>query len=66
MGQNSPFVDGIVDSITKYRCKTVFKAYANYIDPTLTKEQPWDLYYGQDQIVRLNRVKDIVDPTRVF
>ncbi|KAF8463457.1 hypothetical protein BDZ91DRAFT_306170 [Kalaharituber pfeilii] len=61
-----PFVDGIVDSITKYQNQTVFKAYANYIDPTLTKEQAWDLYYGQEHMVKLNKVKDLVDPKRVF
>lgn len=60
------FVDGIVGSITKYQNKTVFKAYANYIDHTLTKEQAWDLYYGQEQMVKLNKVKDAVDPTRIF
>lgn len=60
------FVDGIVDSITKYQNETIFKAYTNYIDHTLTKEQAWDLYYGQEQMVKLNKVKDAVDPTRVF
>ncbi|KAF8421205.1 hypothetical protein EV426DRAFT_637805 [Tirmania nivea] len=61
-----PFVDGIVDSITKYQNETVFKAYANYIDPTLTKKQAWDLYYGQEHMVKLNKIKDTIDPTRVF
>lgn len=61
-----PFVDGIADSITKYQNETEFKAYANYIDPTLTKEQAWDLYYGQKLMVKLNKVKDTVDPQRIF
>lgn len=61
-----PFMEGIVDSITDYQNQTTFKAYANYIDPTLTKEQAWDLYYGQAQMVKLNKVKDQVDPSRVF
>ena len=61
-----PFVSGAVDSIIKYQNETAFKAYANYIDPTLTKEQAWELYYGQKQMVKLNKVKDTVDPTRVF
>jgi len=61
-----PFTDGIVNSIVKYQNDTVFKAYANYIDPTLTKEQAWDLYYGQTQLVKLNTVKDKYDPSRVF
>lgn len=60
------FVNGIADSITEYQNKTVFKAYTNYIDPTLTKEQAWDLYYGQGHMVKLNQVKDTVDPTRLF
>ncbi|KAI5785606.1 hypothetical protein DFH27DRAFT_265144 [Peziza echinospora] len=61
------FANGISESITKFQNETRFNAYANYVDPTLTKEEAWDLYYGGgERLEKLNRIKDSVDPERVF
>ena len=59
-------MDGIVDSITQFQTETKFGGYANYADAKLTKQQAWELYYGAAHIERLNTIKDLVDPDRVF
>ncbi|KAK5652003.1 hypothetical protein OQA88_10906 [Cercophora sp. LCS_1] len=43
-----------------------FAAYPNYVDPTYTREQAHKLYYGEELLERLRKLKAILDPNNVF
>ncbi len=43
-----------------------FRAYQNYVDPTLSATQAHSLYYGDETYARLLGIKDQVDPGRVL
>jgi hypothetical protein len=58
------FVNGLNTALTAQQPNT--GAYLNYIDPSLTQAQAWDLYYGQPLLTRLQTVKAAVDPNDMF
>ncbi|EUC54236.1 FAD-linked oxidoreductase [Rhizoctonia solani AG-3 Rhs1AP] len=56
-----PFVDGMLDALEP----NPQAAYPNYVDPTLTKAQWQQQYYGA-HYPRLTKIKSAVDPNNVF
>lgn len=58
------FIDGLNNALTSVQPDT--GAYLNYIDPSLTKQQAYNLYYGQPLISRLEALKAAIDPNDVF
>jgi hypothetical protein len=61
-----PFITGLTQSITSAAPGTDFAAYLNYVDPSLSADEAHRLYYGEELYQRLLKVKNNVDPNRVF
>ncbi|KAL7267983.1 hypothetical protein RUND412_009414, partial [Rhizina undulata] len=55
------FMNEMLNSIITAQPETKFKAYPNYVDPTLSASEAHDLYYG-DNYARLLSIKESVDP----
>jgi len=55
------FMNRMVKSMISAQPETKFKAYPNYIDPTLSATEAHELYYGS-QYARLKKIKKQVDP----
>jgi hypothetical protein len=60
------FVHGINDAIIKAQPHTQFGAYLNYVDPTYSAATAHKIYYGDELHARLAKLKERVDPQRVF
>jgi hypothetical protein len=58
------FVNNLNSALTAQQPNT--GAYLNYIDPSLTQQQAYDLYYGQPLVSKLQTIKATVDPTDLF
>jgi hypothetical protein len=61
-----PFVEGLNNAVTRQMPDTVFDAYLNYVDPTLSADQAHELYYGDALYSQLKAIKTTVDPQNVF
>lgn len=61
-----PFITGLNNALTSAQPQTVFGAYANYVDPSLTAAQAHSLYYDAPTYARLSAIKKVVDPKKVF
>jgi FAD/FMN-containing dehydrogenase len=59
------FVDGLNSAITNATNAT-FGAYLNYIDPTLTRDEAKELYYGEALYSNLSMLKSKYDPKNTF
>ncbi|KAF1992405.1 Glucooligosaccharide oxidase [Aulographum hederae CBS 113979] len=58
------FITGLSQAVTQNR--TDFGAYLNYVDPSLSAEEAYQLYYGQELYDRLVEIKRLVDPYNLF
>jgi len=58
------FVEGLNEAMTRHMPR--FGACANYVDPTLSRDEAQELYYGTELVRRLKDIKDVVDPGNVF
>ena len=65
---NVGFVEGLNTALTSVMAGegVAFKAYQNYVDPSLGRERAHELYYGSETTERLERIKGMVDPESVF
>ena len=63
---NLSFVNGLNDAITNAMPNVNIGAYLNYIDPTLTRDQAKELYYGDELYGQLQKLKRKWDPKNVF
>lgn len=61
-----PFINGLNNALTSAQPQTAFGAYANYVDPGLTAAQAHSLYYDGQTYDKLNAIKNVVDPGKVF
>ncbi|KAL7275672.1 hypothetical protein RUND412_001379 [Rhizina undulata] len=59
------FLNEMVNTIITAQPETKFKAYTNYVDPTLSASEAHELYYG-DNYERLLSIKKSVDPDLVM
>ncbi|KAK3987997.1 Glucooligosaccharide oxidase [Cladorrhinum sp. PSN332] len=59
------FLDGLNDAMTS-RMLGEYAAYLNYIDPGYTREEAFELYYGEPLFERLRELKRELDPGNVF
>jgi hypothetical protein len=60
------FINGLNDAITSAMPDAGLGAYLNYIDPTLSREEAIDLYYGKGLYTKLQEVKKKYDPENIF
>lgn len=60
------FINGLNNALTSAQPQTAFGAYLNYVDPDLTPAQAHSLYYDVPTYTRLNAIKKVVDPGKVF
>ncbi|TID15918.1 carbohydrate-binding module family 18 [Venturia nashicola] len=61
------FVHGLNDAITRAMPKDAgIGAYLNYIDPSLSRQEAIDVYYGKDVYGKLQILKKKYDPEGVF
>ncbi|KAH7117633.1 hypothetical protein B0J11DRAFT_88781 [Dendryphion nanum] len=61
-----PFINGLHSAIVSAAPQTEFGAYLNYVDPSLAPKEAHQLYYGEELYKRLVKVKEGVDPGKVF
>ncbi|KAL8912101.1 MAG: hypothetical protein Q9171_002817 [Xanthocarpia ochracea] len=61
-----PFITGLSNSITSEQPQTVFPAYPNYVDPSLTPAQAHAAYFDSATYAKLAGIKQKVDPGKVF
>ena len=71
-----PFLNGMLSSLTNTLPQEKVKAYANYVDPTLSPAEAQQLYYGnapwngvtgaEGAVDRLKRIKEEYDPDHVI
>jgi FAD/FMN-containing dehydrogenase len=59
-------INGLHKAITSAAPKTKFGAYLNYVDPSLDAKTAHELYYGEELYKRILKVKNDVDPNKVF
>lgn len=62
--QQVGWMAGLQNALTSVQSGT--KAYLNYVDPTYSREQAWDLYYGGALTTKLRQMKRALDPKNVF
>jgi hypothetical protein len=62
---NLDFVNGLNSAITN-ASNVTYGAYINYIDPTLSREEAKDLYYGEELYSKLGVLKTKYDPWNTF
>lgn len=60
------FINGLNEAITTAMTDAGIGAYLNYIDPTLTREEAIELYYGKELYAKLQVVKKKYDPENIF
>ncbi|CAI6329227.1 unnamed protein product [Periconia digitata] len=60
------FVNGINDVIVNAQPETHFGAYLNYVDPSYSREQAHELYYGTELASSLQQLKSKWDPQATF
>ena len=58
------FMNGLNDAITSKMPQ--YAAYLNYVDPTYTRDEAYELYYGTELHARLRELKSVLDPRNVF
>ncbi|KAI5919421.1 hypothetical protein F4810DRAFT_724628 [Camillea tinctor] len=58
------FINGLNKAMTRELAE--YGAYENYVDPTLTREQACELYYGNQLHGKLKVLKQKLDPGNVF
>ncbi|KAK1826813.1 hypothetical protein QBC39DRAFT_396158 [Podospora conica] len=58
------FINKLNDAMTNNMPN--YSAYLNYIDPTYTREQAYNLYYGAGLVERLSKLKAVLDPKNIF
>lgn len=61
-----PFITDLTASLTEAQPESTFDAYINYVDPSLGPREAHQLYYGDELYEKLLRIKDEVDPERVY
>ena len=61
-----PFITGLNNALTSAQPQTAFGAYTNYVDPGLTAAQAHSLYYDGPTYAKLDAIKKVVDPGKVF
>ncbi|KAK4224178.1 Glucooligosaccharide oxidase [Podospora fimiseda] len=59
------FLDGLNDAMTN-NMMGEYAAYLNYIDPEYTREEAFELYYGEPLFSRLKELKKELDPKNLF
>ena len=60
------FITGMTEALTNAEPDSDFGAYLNYVDPSLSAREAHNLYYGDELYEKLLRIKERVDPKRVF
>ena len=70
-GDEVTFLDGLNDALQSAQVaqnggNASFRAYQNYVDPTLSATQAHSLYYGNETYQRLLGIKNQVDPGKVL
>lgn len=60
------FIDGLNTAMTSAMPDTIFPAYLNYVDPSLTPTEAHSLYFDAPTYARLLAIKNEVDPGHVF
>lgn len=60
------FINGLNTALTSAMPQTVFGAYLNYVDPSLTPAEAHTLYYDAATYSKLASIKNEVDPEKVF
>lgn len=58
------YINGLADSMAKHLPRS--GAYLNYTDPSLTREQAHEQYYGKELSAKLKQLKQKWDPDNVF
>ncbi len=60
------FVQGLNDSLTSRMAPGSYRAYLNYVDPSLSPDEAHALYFGGRLYEKLAALKDKLDPDNVF
>ncbi|ORY71077.1 uncharacterized protein BCR38DRAFT_462358 [Pseudomassariella vexata] len=58
------FINGLNEAMVKGLPK--YGAYENYVDPSLTRKEAHELYYGPTITERLKGIKEKIDPRNIF
>lgn len=65
--ESRDFALGVREKIMQAQKKTKFGASLSYIDAALSREEAWEAYYGNKEVVqRLRMIKGKLDPGEVF